>query len=134
MECTSVSNYFIIQPNLSDRTTLRLVEAAQNSGKRVLLNLVPNHKVRRKLLQYVSVAILNQTQLGEITGMVIKDLEDTKTAVLRIYGRGVDTTIVKMKNGSVLVFTEEVFTLINNIHVPCDFEISLYQTSLQKLV
>lgn len=112
MESTLISNYLVL-PNYSNREILNIAETAHKEGKRTVLCSVPEEKIKRRLLRYVSVAVLNEFQMGEAAKVDINGLSSVKTAVLRLYGRGVETIVVKMNDGGTLVFSDEIFQLLD---------------------
>lgn len=91
---------------------LNIAQTAYSQGKRTVLCTVPEEKIRRKLLRYVSIAVFNEFQMGKATKVTIDGLPSVKTATLRLYGRGVETIIVKMNNGGTLIFADENFQLL----------------------
>lgn len=121
MNSIFATDYFVIPPNLSGKETLRIAETACESGKKVVLNIVPPQKIQRKLLRYVSVAIFDEQQIGELTKVAIRDIASAKTAALKLYGRGAETVIIKMKPGKVLVFTDEVFSFFDSLEQDFSF-------------
>ena len=115
MNSIFAADYFVIPPNLSGKEVLRIAETACESGKKVVLNSVPPQKIRRKLLRYVSVAIFDEQQIGELTKVAIRDIASAKTAALKLYGRGAETVMIKMQTGKVLVFADEVFSFVDSL-------------------
>jgi len=105
---------YFIQSAFSDKEVLHNTETAYKEGKKVVLNSMPSHKVRKKLLRYVSIVILNESQIAELAEVDIRNIESAKIAALKIYGMGADTVIIELKNQKVLVFAEEVFKLIES--------------------
>jgi len=113
MDKVFTSNYLVLQPDFSIRDTLYMAENAYREGKKIVLYFVPDKKIRRKLLRYISVAILDEGQIGEVAKVRIEGLLSIKTAALRIYGRGVETVMVKMYDSRVLIFAEESFRILD---------------------
>ncbi len=107
------SDYLVLRPNCSNKEILNIAEAAYREGRKTVLFSVPDSKIRRKLLRFVSVAIFDEFQVGEVSKVNIEGLPSLKTAILRLYGRGVETIIVKMGTSGVLIFEDEVFTFID---------------------
>ena len=112
MNNKSGSDYLVLQPDCSNKKILNIAQTAYSEGKRIVLCSIPDHKIRKKLLRYVSVAIFEEFQIGEISKADIIGLPSLKTAVLRIYGSGVETVIVKMDDGKFLIFMNERFLLL----------------------
>jgi len=112
MNSTFATDYLVIPLNLSSKEILNIAETAYYTGKKVVLNSMPPQKVRRKLLKYISLAILDEEQMSELMEVDIKDIEDAKIAALKLYGRGAETVMIKMKIGKTLVFDNEVFSIV----------------------
>lgn len=116
VDSTFGSGYYVLQiSSLSAKEILQVAETAYHIGKKLILNSLPDKKIRRKLLRYISIAILSERQISELTKVDIKDLGSAKIAALKLYGRGAETVIIKMETGKVLVFANEVFSLVRSL-------------------
>lgn len=120
MNSVFATDYFVIPLNLSNKEFLHIVETACENGKKVVLNSVPPQKIQRKVLRYISVAIFDEQQIGELTRVEVRDIASAKTAALKLYGRGAETVIIKMRTGKGLVFANEVFSLVDSLEYYLD--------------
>lgn len=109
MNSLPISDYLVLKAYYSNSEILNIAETAHREGKKTVLYSVPDCKIRKKLLKYVSVAVFDEFQMGEVSQVSINGLSSLKNAMLRLYGRGVDMVIVKMRSGGALVFAEERF-------------------------
>lgn len=109
-----LADYLILHLSFSDREVLKTAETAHKEGKRTILYSIPDQKLSKKLLRYVSIAIFDELQVGEVTSVNVDCLSTLKNAVLRLYGRGVERVIVKMRNGKTLIFAEERFIFLED--------------------
>lgn len=112
MNSLPIYDYLILHPHYSNNEILNIAETAHKEGKKTVLYSVPDFKIRKKLLRYVSIAVFDEFQMGEVSKVSINGLSSLKNAMLRLYGRGVETVIVKMRSGETLVFAEERFLLL----------------------
>ncbi|MFN0293649.1 carbohydrate kinase family protein [Pedobacter helvus] len=106
------SDYLILNLSLSKKEIVTIVESAVREGKKLVLHSVPSEKLRFKMLRYISIAILDEDQLAEITKVKTESLLDIKHAMLRLYGKGVETVIIKMNDKRTLIFENETFSFL----------------------
>lgn len=121
MNSTSETDYFVIPSELSSREILSSTEMALENGKKVVLNSLPPQKIRRKLLRYVSIAVFDEQQIGELTGVEVHNIESAKIAALKLYGRGAETVMIKIGGEKRLIFNEEVFSFVDSLQQEVDW-------------
>lgn len=96
------SNIVIIQLEIPLETVKCTLELARKNNVKVLLNPAPAVKLRDELLKMVDILTPNESECEIITGIQIESIEDAKSAVEYLLGKGIKTVVVTLgKNGVV---------------------------------
>ncbi|MFN0293643.1 PfkB family carbohydrate kinase [Pedobacter helvus] len=112
MTSSYLEEYCRVQLDCSSEKTLYEAQSARMSGLKLILDGLPTITIAENILKYVTLATLSEQQIGNLTGTNVASLETAKIAALKLYGKGVDTVIITMGAKGVLVFSDEVFTIV----------------------
>lgn len=107
--------YFRVQLEHSCEKILDEAQLAHNNGLKLILDGVPAKTISNTILKYITLATLNEQQIGDLTRTNVDSLETAKTAALKLYGKGIDTIVITMGTKGVLVFDDEVFTFVDSL-------------------
>jgi ribokinase len=104
----SKSGMILLQHEIPLETVFHIIEKAEKSGIKVILNPAPFYPIEFEILRKVDTLIANETEGTALSGVEIKDVESATEAAGILHEKGIDTVLITLgKSGSVLVNHEQ---------------------------
>jgi len=103
----SESGMILLQHEIPLETVFYIIEKAEKSGIKVVLNPAPFYPIELEILCKVDTLIANETEGTALSGIEIKDVESATRAAGILHEKGIETVLITLgKRGSVLVNRE----------------------------
>ncbi len=97
----------LLQLEIPTPTVLAATRRAREHGLSVILNPAPAKELPDELISMVDYLIPNETELGLLTGMDVKDPSSTELAARSLLARGVKNVIVTLGSRGALIVNRE---------------------------
>lgn len=109
VEHTSFADFslLLLQLEIPIPTVLRAAQRARENGLRVILNPAPAKSLPDELIVLADFLIPNETELGLLTGVEVKDIPSAEQAARTLLGRGVKHVIVTLGSKGALIVDKE---------------------------
>jgi ribokinase len=97
----------LLQLEIPIPTVLHAAQSASQNGSRVILNPAPAQPLPVELISLADFIIPNETELGLLTGIEIKDICSAEQAAQVLLGRGAKNVIVTLGSKGALVVSDK---------------------------
>ncbi|MEA4827216.1 ribokinase [Clostridium sp. JNZ J1-5] len=93
-------------------TTIEAFKYAKESGKITILNPAPAKNIPSELYKYTDVIIPNETEISELTGIKVENLEEAKLGADKFLEEGVKYVIVTLGEKGAALITKDKAEII----------------------
>lgn len=107
----------LLQLEIPLETVLHAARWAKKKNMMVILNPAPAKKLSDELISLADFIIPNETELGLLTGMEVKDISSTEQAARVLLQRGTQNVIVTLGSKGALIVTSTQVTHVDTFKV-----------------
>ncbi len=107
------SEIVVLQLEMRQEINCNIIEICKENNIKLVLNPAPAIKLSEKILNGITYLTPNESELEILTGMVIRNLDDTKLAVKKLLDIGVENVIATLGCNGALIGNKDSFIHVN---------------------
>ncbi len=104
VEAIKHTQALVLQLEIPVETVSKLIAAAHEASRLIILNLAPAQQLAQETLQKVSVLVLNENEASLLSGQPVESIEDAREVATTLHKRGIDAVVITLgARGALLV-------------------------------
>ncbi|MCD5414385.1 MAG: ribokinase [Clostridiales bacterium] len=111
------SGIVITQLELKHEVTFRLINLCDELNVPIIVNPAPAIKIQEEYYSKITYLTPNETELGILSGISIKNMEDVKRAIKELLNRGVKNVVVTLGSKGAIIGTQGGFQYVEGFKV-----------------